>query len=128
MNLQTVKGWCLCLIRQSCPTLCNPLDCSPPGYPVHWIFHTRILEWVASSSSRGHSQPKNQTCLSFVSCFAGRFFTRWAIVEVHSSKAGSYFTSKMGLLGIVEKLQFRICKPWQNHGPVPHTTERNITL
>ena len=66
------RGLCLCLITQSCPTLCNPLDCSPPGYSVCWIFHTRILEWVAISFSRGHSQPKNQTCLSLLACLLCR--------------------------------------------------------
>ena len=37
----------LCLVAQSCPTLCDPLDCSPPGYSVHGIFQERILELVA---------------------------------------------------------------------------------
>ena len=35
------------LVAQSWPTLCNPMDCSPPGFSVHEIFQTRILEWVA---------------------------------------------------------------------------------
>ena len=38
---------------QSCPTLCDPIDCSPPGSSVHAIFQARVLEWVAISSSRG---------------------------------------------------------------------------
>ena len=38
---------------QSCPTLCNPMDCSPPNSSVHGIFHARTLEWVAMPSSRG---------------------------------------------------------------------------
>ena len=43
-----------CLVIQSCPTLCNPMDCSPPGFSVHGILQARILEWVAmSTSSRG---------------------------------------------------------------------------
>ena len=42
----------LCLVAQLCQTLCNPMDCSPPGSSVHEIFHARILEWVAISSSR----------------------------------------------------------------------------
>ena len=37
----------VCVHAQSCPTLCNPLDCSPPGSSVHGIFQARILEWVA---------------------------------------------------------------------------------
>ena len=41
---------CVCvLVAQSCPTLCNPMDCSMPGSSVHGILQARILEWVASS-------------------------------------------------------------------------------
>ena len=40
---------------QLCPTLCNPMDCSPPASSVHGILQARILEWVAISSSRGFS-------------------------------------------------------------------------
>ena len=36
---------------QSCPTLCDPMDCSPPGSPVHGILQARTMEWVAISSS-----------------------------------------------------------------------------
>ena len=43
---------------QSCPTLCNYMDCSPPGFSVHGIFQARILEWVAISLSRS-SQPRD---------------------------------------------------------------------
>ena len=38
-----------------CPTLCNPMDCSPSGFSVHEIFQARILEWVAIPFSRGSS-------------------------------------------------------------------------
>ena len=55
-----------------CPTLCNPLDCSPPGYSVHGILQARILEWVAISYSRGSSQPRDQTHISYVSCVCRR--------------------------------------------------------
>ena len=41
---------------QSCPTLCNPMDCSPPGSSVHGILQARILEWVPISLSTGSSQ------------------------------------------------------------------------
>ena len=58
-------------IPQSCPTLCNPMDCSPPGFSVHGILQARILEWVAIPFSRGFSQPKNRP---LVSCIAGKFF------------------------------------------------------
>ena len=41
----------LCSVAQSCPTLCDPMDCSPPGSSVHGILQSRILEWVAMPSS-----------------------------------------------------------------------------
>ena len=44
-----------CVCAQSRPTLCNPVDCSPPGSSVHGIFQARILKWVAISFSRGSS-------------------------------------------------------------------------
>ena len=55
---------------QSCLTLWDPMDCSPPGSSAHGILQVRILEWVAISSSRGSSQPRDQTQ---VSCIASRF-------------------------------------------------------
>ena len=51
---------------QSCPTLCDPLDRSPSASSVHGIFQARILEWVATSSSRGSPQPRNRTCISCI--------------------------------------------------------------
>ena len=44
---------------QSCPTACDPMDCSPPGSSVHGILQARILEWVAMPSSRGSSRPRD---------------------------------------------------------------------
>ena len=45
--------WCCCLVTQSCLTLCNCMECSPPGSSVHGISQARILEWIAISFSRG---------------------------------------------------------------------------
>ena len=50
------------------PTLCDPMDCSPLGSSVHGILQARIREWVAMPSSRGSSQPRDQTWVSHVSC------------------------------------------------------------
>ena len=50
----------------SCSTLCNPMDCSPPGSSVHVILQARILEWVAISFSRGSSPPRDRTCVSCI--------------------------------------------------------------
>ena len=64
-----------CVCSQSCLTLCDPMDSSPPGSSVHGTFLARILEWVAISFSRASSWLRDQTCLSHISCIAGRFFT-----------------------------------------------------
>ena len=65
----------LCLVAQSCPTLCNPIDCSPPGSSVHGDSPGKILEWVKMPVSRGSSQSRDQTQISHI---AGGFFTIWA--------------------------------------------------
>ena len=70
------------LLAQSCLTLCDPMDCSPTGSSDHGIFQTRILQWVAISFSRGYSQPKDWTWVSFT---AGRFFIVWATREAPMS-------------------------------------------
>ena len=62
-------------VAQSCLTLWDPVDRSPPGSSVHGILQARILEWVAMPSFRGSSQPRNPTRVSRIT---GRFFTMWA--------------------------------------------------
>ena len=57
-------------VAQSCPTLCDPVDCSPPGSSVLGILQPRILEWVAIPFSRGPSRPQDRTGICFI---AGRF-------------------------------------------------------
>ena len=69
---------------QSCPALCHPMDCSPPGSCVHGILQARILEWGAMPSSRGSSRPRDLTHISFVSSIGSGFFTISAIWEVPS--------------------------------------------
>ena len=49
---------------QLCLSLCKPMDYSPPGSSVHGILQARILVWVAITSSRGSSSPRDQTCVS----------------------------------------------------------------
>ena len=66
-------------VTQSCPTLCDPIDCSLPGSSVHEIFQAIVLEWIAISFSRRSSQPRAQTR---VSCIVDRCFTVWATREV----------------------------------------------
>ena len=55
---------CCCLVAQLCPTLCDPMDCSPPGSSLHGILQARILEWVVIFFSRGSLWPRDWThCL-----------------------------------------------------------------
>ena len=67
-NMSDTKGYiqCACSVAQSCPTLCNPMDCSPPGSSVHGIFQVRMLEWVAISFSRGSSRSRDSTHISCI--------------------------------------------------------------
>ena len=73
-------GVCVCV--QSRLTLCDPVDCSLPGFSVHGIFQARILEWVAISSSRGSSWPRHHTWVSSISCTGRRIPYQLATWEV----------------------------------------------
>ena len=67
---------CLCgQSLQLCSAVCDPVDCNPPVSSVHGILQTRILQWVVMPSSRGFSQSRNWTHISWVSWIAGKFLT-----------------------------------------------------
>ena len=66
-------------VPQSCPTLCDTMDCSLPGSSIPGILQAGILEWVAISFSRRSSQPRDRTWVSHI---AGRRFAIWATREV----------------------------------------------
>ena len=68
------------LVAQLCPTLYDAKDCNPPCASVHGILQARIPQWVAIPFSRGSSQPRYWTWVSFV---AGDFFIIWATRETH---------------------------------------------
>ena len=56
----------LCLVAQSYSTLCDPMDCSPPGSSVHAILQARILECFAMPFSMGSSRPRDPACVSCI--------------------------------------------------------------
>ena len=70
---------------ESCPTLCDPMDCSPPGSSDHGIFQA-ILKWVVISSSRGSSWPRDQTCVFCISCIG-----RWVFTPAPPGKANEKY-------------------------------------
>ena len=72
-------------VAQSCPTLGDPMDCSPPGSSVHGILQARILEWTAMPSSRGSSWPRGWTQVSHV---AGRFALLQGILPTQGWNSG----------------------------------------
>ena len=88
---------CVCEVAQSCPTLCDPMDCSLPGYSAHGIFQARVLEWAAIPFSRGSSQPRDWTRIS---CTAGRHFTVWATREAHGLKRVMSFQETQALTSL----------------------------
>ena len=79
------------LVTQSCLTLRNPMDSSPPGSSVHGILQARILEWVAFSFSRGSSQHRDQTQFCRT---ADRLFTNWATGEAQCININLFHSHK----------------------------------
>ena len=87
-----------CMHDQSCPILCEPMDCSPPGSSVHGILQARILEWVAISSSKGSSWSRDWTRVSCASCIGRQVLYHWATREAQVSifdHLKSYFPLKV---------------------------------
>ena len=82
---------CMCVVyacvraksHQSCLTLWDPMDCSPPGSSVHGILQARILEWVAVPSSRVSSWARDWTCLFYISCIGRQVLYHWVTWETH---------------------------------------------
>ena len=111
------------LCAQSCSTLCNPMDCGPPGSSVHGILLARILEWIAMPSSRGSSQPRDRIHISFISCIG-----RWVLYHYHhlvsppksESVSHSVVSDSLGS-SVHEILQARILQwvPFPSPGDLP---------
>ena len=72
-----------CSVAQLCPTLCDPIDCSPPASSVHRILQARILEWGSRSFSRGSSWPRNRTQISCIYCTGRWILYHWATWEAN---------------------------------------------
>ena len=77
-HIHTHHTHCCCSVTQSCLTLWNPMDCSPPGSSVHGISQARTLEWVTIFFSRGSLQPRDGTSFS---CIGRWVLYDWATRE-----------------------------------------------
>ena len=82
---QQLRTYCVCAKSlQSCPTFCDPIDCSPPGSTVHEVLQARILEWVVTPSSRGSSWARDWIQVSYLHLLLWQeFFTTSATWEAH---------------------------------------------
>ena len=101
INFAPTERWTQCNVctgaksLQLCLTLCNPMDCSPPDFSVHGVLQARTLEWVVMPSSRGSSQPKDQTQVSLMlPALAGRFFSTSVTWEPHCARCFMWNTSQ----------------------------------
>ena len=81
-KMDKFEGWDVCVCAHLCLTLCDPMDWGLPSSFVHGILQARILEWVALSSSRGSSQPRDQTAISYISCFGRQILYHCSTCEV----------------------------------------------
>ena len=80
MQIKTLRYYLTPIkVSHSCPTLCDPMDCSLPRSSDHGILQASVLEWVAISFSRESSRPRYRTRVSHI---VGRCFTHWATREV----------------------------------------------
>ena len=96
------------LVTQSSWTLCDPIDCSPPGSSVHGILQARILECIVIPFSRGPSRPRSGTR---VSCIAGRFFT----------------TEPSGTAPVCHRCALIFVEYYRIVSPLPHFTDHGGT-
>ena len=97
-------------VSQSCPTLCDPMDCNLPGSSVRGIFQAIVLEWIAISFSTGSSRPRDRTQVSHI---LDRRFTVWATREVlfitiyysaiKRNKIESFVETQMDLESVIQR-------------------------
>ena len=87
LSTSSIGTWCVHVVTQSCQALCDSMNWSPPASSVLAIAQAKILEWVAISSSRASSQPRNQTHIPLGSCLVGRFFITEPPMVCRSSMA-----------------------------------------
>ena len=99
-----------CLVTQSCLTLCDPMDCSPPGCSVHGILQERILEWVACPRPRDLSDPEIKPESLMSPALEGRFFTS-AAWETHHNKFSEHLSSHIDIkLKKLKKILFLVMR------------------
>ena len=83
-------------LLQSCPSLCDPMNCSPPGSSVSGLLQAGILEWVVMMSSRGSSRPGTEPASPMSSALAGGFCTTSATWGAHLTRKSAFYFRRQG--------------------------------
>ena len=96
---------------------CDPMDCSPPGSSVHGIFQARILEWVATSFSRGSFLPRDRNHVSWVSCSARRILHHCTAWEAPASSVSvvQALCPTADWEAVANHWQFKVTAHWSAH-------------
>ena len=112
----------VCVPAQLCPSLCNLMDCNPPGSSVHGIFQARILEWVSISYSRESSQPRDQARVSCISCICMLILYHCTTWEGPLECVGEHLAHRIFLIqGVATSLLVLWCpQPWPPWPCCPH--------
>ena len=94
---------CVCVLSHV-QFFCNPMDCSPSGSSLHGISQARILEWVAISSPRGTSQPRDWTHVSCISCMQVSSFTTKPVFFLLQMKMSLFHKISQNQMSIMSML------------------------
>ena len=115
---------------QLCLNFCDSMDCSPPVSSVHGIFQARILEWVAISYSKGSSQPRAQSSISYFSCSGRQIPFHWANWGARKDLLASVFFFFFFNQCIMLNLQWKITRhnERQKHNLKKQDTALNIYI
>ena len=105
------KSLKVCVHALSCPALCNPMDCSPPGSSVHRISQSSMLEWIAISFSRGSFWPRDWTQVFYISCIG-----RWILYHCTTWEAPVVTQVKLSLIShsLREKYPIPALHSWKH--------------
>ena len=106
------------LVVQSCPTLCDPMDCSLPGSSVHGIFQARILEWIAISFSKESSQPRDWTWSPALQANSTIWATREALYEDGRGEKNIYHVRLLWNVN-AHRARIRVPSTWKTHASSP---------
>ena len=127
----TACNCCCCLVTKLCLTFCDHMDWSLPGSSAHGIIPVRILEWVAISSSRGSSRPRDWTCLSCSFSIGRWILFHWAILIWVLPKADSESRTwvQIFIWKIIPEDLVSVWgkKVWMSRDPCENTPQSSLT-